>query len=215
MVAAQASDEPYVVALRFAAADIPVFPVWWPDNGACACASPQCGSPGKHPLTDRGCRDATTDAAQMERWKRLWPEANWGAATGGYTVLDADSPGAHAAFAEAEEPAGLIVTSGGGGGHHWFSQECGRPSAKMLGAALDYDVRTGSGAYVLLPGSRHVTGNLYEVEAGSVEDIGPAPDWVRWLGEGIKSGGHAFIKLAAPLVASRWPSQAVIVVEIV
>ncbi|HLL07901.1 MAG TPA: bifunctional DNA primase/polymerase [Nocardioidaceae bacterium] len=181
----------YEWALQFAAAGIAVFPVYWPDDGQCACGRPDCGNPAKHPLTSRGVKDATTELERIERWSRMWPLANWAAATDGYTVLDADSAEAHGAFADAEESAGFIVATGRGGGHHWFRGEHGKPGAKSLGSALDYDVRTGGGAYVLLPGSRHVNGRVYQLERGAIEEIGPAPAWVTWLSEGIRAGGRA------------------------
>jgi hypothetical protein len=136
-------------------------------------------------------RDATTDEAQIQRWSRQWPKANWAAAADGYTVLDADSADAHLAFSDAHEPAGLIVGTGGGGGHHWFRGEHGKSCAKVLGSALDYDVRAGAGAYVLLPGSRHVNGRVYRVERGDPAGIGAAPEWAVWLAEGISRGGRA------------------------
>jgi Bifunctional DNA primase/polymerase, N-terminal len=150
-------------ALRFAAAGMPVFPIYWPDAGNCACRHPECSSPAKHPLVPHGVKDATTGSDQIDRWAGLWPAANWAAATGGYTVLDADTLEAHAAFSDAPEPARLIVETGGGGGHHWFRTEHGKSGARTLGDALAYDVRTGRGAYVLLPGSRHITGQEYRI----------------------------------------------------
>jgi len=37
-------------ALKYATRGWPVFPLWWPENGGCACGKPDCSKPGKHPL---------------------------------------------------------------------------------------------------------------------------------------------------------------------
>ena len=36
-------------AVAYAGRGIPVLPLWWVNDGACACMSAACSSPGKHP----------------------------------------------------------------------------------------------------------------------------------------------------------------------
>ena len=49
-------------ALQFAQEGWPVLPVHIVDErGRCSCGKPDCHSPGKHPATPHGWRDATTD----------------------------------------------------------------------------------------------------------------------------------------------------------
>src|SRR5262245_49991368 len=54
-------------ALSYAARGWPVFP---------------CRPRAKEPLTQHGCKDATTDPHQITQWWTRWPEANIGIATG-------------------------------------------------------------------------------------------------------------------------------------
>jgi hypothetical protein len=82
-------------ALDYAGDGMPVFPLTWTDAaGRCSCGVPRCPSPGKHPLTPHGFKDATTDARLIEDWWRNWPRANIGIPTGptsGLYVVDIDS----------------------------------------------------------------------------------------------------------------------------
>lgn len=60
-----------------------VFPLHSTDDaGMCSCGNAECGGPGKHPRTSRGCLDASTDAAQIRAWWERWSDANVGIATG-------------------------------------------------------------------------------------------------------------------------------------
>ena len=69
-----------------------VFPCWSFANGGCACGNAQCGNIAKHPATRHGCKDATTDEAQIRRWvSESNGRYNWAIATGnGFGVLDID-----------------------------------------------------------------------------------------------------------------------------
>ena len=51
-------------------------------DGGCTCGNPGCGSPGKHPRTQHGVKDATTDEKLIRTWWSRWPDANVGVATG-------------------------------------------------------------------------------------------------------------------------------------
>src|SRR5258705_14017677 len=57
---------------------------------ACSCGK-NCNSPGKHPRTRGGFKDASDDPAQIRRWWSKWPDANIALATGsGLVVIDVD-----------------------------------------------------------------------------------------------------------------------------
>ena len=63
------------------AAVLPLFGVT--KDGHCACKDgKECNRPGKHPKTESGVRDATTDAAQITAWWTKWPNANIGVVPG-------------------------------------------------------------------------------------------------------------------------------------
>ena len=52
-----------------------VFPCWSFANGGCTCSNAQCNNIAKHPATRHGCKDATTDEAQIRRWVTEYPTA--------------------------------------------------------------------------------------------------------------------------------------------
>jgi hypothetical protein len=117
-------------ALGYAAWGVPVYPVHWPHSDAAgaglACSCPRgryCDRPAKHPLVRHGVQDATTQAAQLERWWQRWPHANIGLATGVvFDALDIDGPSGLAALRQLAGAVGLrlpgpLVATGGGGWH--------------------------------------------------------------------------------------------------
>ena len=82
-----------VLALRYAAAGWLVLPVQSVVNGGCTCGGSGCSSPGKHPKTPRGFKDATKDAEQIMQWFFARSCPNLGIRTGlesGLVVLDID-----------------------------------------------------------------------------------------------------------------------------
>jgi len=70
-------------ALRYAALGLSVVPVHSiKGDGWCSCRDGKsCTSPGKHPRTPHGIRDATCDPTEIERFWSKWPDANIGIAT--------------------------------------------------------------------------------------------------------------------------------------
>ena len=83
-------------ALNYAERGLAVFPCHFMRNGKCSCGKADCTSPGKHPITQRGCLDATTDTDRVREWWRVNPRANIGMATGeasGVWVLDVEATG--------------------------------------------------------------------------------------------------------------------------
>ena len=151
-------------------------------GGGCSCRRPDCASPGKHPRTRRGLRDASTDPDVVWQWWRRWPAANIGVRTGAVSelvVIDID-PGhggldsIRALHREHQLPEGLRVRTGSGGWHLYFAHPGGvvRNSASTtLGPGVD--VR-GDGGYVIAPPSRHPSGGLYWWRGRF--DIPPLPD---------------------------------------
>lgn len=82
-------------AVEYVAHGKAIFPVWTvgPD-GKCACGDPNCESPGKHPMTKNGFKDAEASKEMVKDWwgpQGLKP--NIGMVTGaesGIVVLDSD-----------------------------------------------------------------------------------------------------------------------------
>lgn len=184
-------------AIDYAQKELKVFPLHSiDDTGTCTCKRADCGSPGKHPRTKNGVKDATTDAEQIAAWWTKWPDANVGIATGeGLLVLDVDTK--HNGLETIEEieetegpmPDTAMVLTGGGGKHYYFylpaAQREGIKNA--VGIARGLDTRY-TGGYVVAPPSRHVSGRTYEWEASSPLDSGYTPP-PKWLVQAIL--GHA------------------------
>ncbi len=162
-------DRPLAAALRYAARGWPVLPCHHITGDGCSCRRPDCSSPGKHPRTPTGFREASSSATQIRQWWRRWPHANIGIRTGapsGLVVLDVD-PG-HGGVDTLRSlikqhgplPRGLRARTGSGGWHLYFAHP-GTPvpnSAGRLGPGLD--VR-GDGGYVIAPPSDHRSGGTY------------------------------------------------------
>jgi len=183
-------------ALEYALKDLRVFPLHSIDEaGACTCGKADCGSPGKHPRTKNGVKDATTDVEQIAAWWAKWPDANVGIATGnGLLVLDVDTK--HDGIktieqmeeAEGPMPETAMVLTGGGGRHYYFylppDKREGVKNAVGIGRGLDLRF---DGGYVVAPPSRHVSGRTYEWEASSELSTGYTLPPV-WLLRAIHNG---------------------------
>ena len=144
-------------------------------------------SPGKHPLTTNGVKDATT---VPEAIKGLWegrPQANVGICTGresGITVLDVDPRnGGSDSLAQlitqyGELPETLVCGTGGGGLHFYFQHpEQFQLKGKVPGYA-GLDIKS-DGGYVVAPPSRHHSGGVYRwLSDWRTTNIAPVPEWL-------------------------------------
>lgn len=189
-------------ALRLARAGFEVFPLHHiKPNGRCSCGEAEC-SPGKHPLTKNGVKDATTDPEQIERWWTKHPNANIGGRIGlTRLVVDIDdgprttSTGkkivkhGKASLADLEKrfgklPPTLSQTTGSGSRHLFFATPADARSAGLLGDNKDIDIQRGN-KYVVLPPSNHISGRNYRWNDIDPNDLtfeldvlAPAPQWV-------------------------------------
>ena len=173
-----------------------------------------CKPKDKAPSTAHGCKDATTDPAQIAAWWDGTYLYNVGIATGGgLVVLDVDIN--HAAgkygdktLAELEREHGPLpdtwmCLTGGGGVHYYFA--CDDPALTVgTGFAPGLDYR-GAGGYVIAPPSTHENGREYEWEAahtpagtGAVP-LAPLPDWLHSLMlKGRETATEAHTEVTAP-----------------
>lgn len=179
-------------ALAYAARGWWVLPLHSGTAARCSCsAGPACRSPGKHPRTARGSKDATTDQHQIERWCTASAGANVGIATGrasGLLVLDIDPRNGGTATLERLEwelgalPHTVEVFTGGRGLHLYFVAPAIARARGSLGRGIDVKFE---GGYVVAPPSRHASGRLYEWANGRSPCDAPLaalPDaWVRAL----------------------------------
>ncbi|WP_163351830.1 bifunctional DNA primase/polymerase [Desulfovibrio sp. JC010] len=163
-------------ALYYAKQGIPVFP----------CT-------GKRPCVSGGFKSATTDANQITRWWQQFPQANIGSPTGANSfVLDIDPPHGEESLAELERqnsllPETLTQRTGSGGRHLFFMKPAEieiRNSASKISKGLDI---RGSGGYIILPPSIHVSGNPYQWINES--PLAEAPTWlIELISSGARSG---------------------------
>lgn len=158
--------------------------------GGCSCGLPAhkgtCESPGKHPATARGFKDASNEEPKIRAlWEGAPAEANIAVATGnGIFVVDCDiKPGidGRASLAELEAkhgalPPTLTARTGSGGLHLYFRYTGGaiNNSASKLGAGIDI---RGDGGYVVCPNSKHKSGRRYEW----IDELTPIADAPEWL----------------------------------
>lgn len=182
------SDSPCLLAaLDYAAQGRLVMPLHTVTAGICSCGRSDCTSPGKHPRTAHGLKDASRDPAAIRGWWKKWPDANVGITTGaasGLLVLDVDGAEGEQSLIDLAQrgftlPDGYSVRTGSGGQHIYFVYPQGqdiRNSASKIGPGLDI---RGEGGYVVAPPS---LGRLqpYEV-AESATDPAPCPEWLLTL----------------------------------
>lgn len=165
-------------ALQYARRGWHVFPVHEMNGpGACSCGK-ACSTPGKHPRTQHGFKDATRDEAAITTWWTQWPNANIGIATGpsDLLVLDVDPKNGGTTSLEAllkqlgDAVMDTVRCKTGGDGLHVYYARGGRDitiSAGKLGAGLD--IRA-NGGYVVAPPSNHASGNSYAWVPGHFPD---------------------------------------------
>ncbi|WP_326630801.1 MULTISPECIES: bifunctional DNA primase/polymerase [unclassified Streptomyces] len=75
--------------LAVAEAGMPIAPAAHPVGYRCSCERIGCPTPARHPISFAWQTQSTTDSAQIERWARSQPQANFITATGMiHDVLD-------------------------------------------------------------------------------------------------------------------------------
>lgn len=147
-------------ALRYAHLGLAVFPV---------------KEKGKAPATPHGCKDATTDALQIETWWNINPQYNIGIATGsrsgGLVVIDLDideekGKNGYEILKEWQKEHGDLpetwISITGNGGYHYFYRDTAANKNKV-DLYDGIDIR-GEGGYIVAPPSIHPNGHTYEWE---------------------------------------------------
>ena len=148
-----------------------VFPCYSIVRGRCGCSKGiSCTSPGKHPRTHNGVKDATTDTETIRGWKQRWPDSNWALACGrvsGVVVIDIDPRnGGYSSMDDFEADrldGALPVTrrsSTGSGGKHLFFKYPSDTIGNRTNWLKGVDVKS-DGGYVILPESNHISGGVY------------------------------------------------------
>jgi putative DNA primase/helicase len=184
-----------------------VFPVHSIRGGHCSCKELNCKDAGKHPRTQHGVHDASSDTTTIERWWIQWPDANIGLATGspsGVDVLDVDprSFGDETLWdlerKHGDLPQTVTSLTGGGGAHLYFKHVPGLKNLNgAIGEGLDFKT---TGGYVVLPPSQHVSGRPYMWEGASRPNEVPVVDPPGWLFEIARSATTSTTASGVPKV---------------
>lgn len=173
----------------------------------CDCRKQDCTSPAKHPRTQHGLDDATTDLAQIAKWWQFWPAANIGVATGpdsGIVVVDIDPRhGGTESWVnlreehgyEHEGPACLT----GGGGLHLYFQHPGTKIRNSSGEVAEGIDIKGDRGYVVAPPSVHAAGTSYSWIEGYAPWERALPPIPGWLLELMRKAPEAAGLGAAPI----------------
>ncbi|GHB04174.1 bifunctional DNA primase/polymerase [Streptomyces termitum] len=175
--------------LAVAAAGLPLAPAAHPVGYSCSCERIGCPTPARHPVSFAWQTQSTTDRAQIERWARNEPRANFVTATGMvHDVLDVPLAAGRAALERlladgvevgpvAESPDG----TGDDGRMLFFTATRGTPEDEDEWWPCELDCHPETmdehpglrwhcrGSYVLVPPAR-LPGD---------EDDQPAVSWVR------------------------------------
>jgi putative DNA primase/helicase len=154
-------------ALAMARRGLHISPLAWlthSADGKLVCACPKgtaCKSPGKHPRTENGQHDATTDERTIRAWWAKWPTANIGLplAPNNLIAFDIDTPEGHATLAELEHEYGLCTArqKSGSGNLHVLAR---KPPHKIRGHYRGITLRGDN--YIVVAPSLHRSGGRYE-----------------------------------------------------
>ena len=148
----------------------PVLPLHDIEGRRCSCGDLNCRSPGKHPRSQHGVKDASDDPQQINDWWGRCPGANIGIATGAVSnlvVVDIDPRnGGYESYAQLKlDLPGVFTTellevrSGSGGTHLYFQHPGGHVPCRA-NVRLGIDVRA-DGGYIIGPPSFHISGARY------------------------------------------------------
>ena len=166
-----------------------VHPLFGIVNGACECRREQCETPGKHPRLKSYYEKSTRDPRVIKLLWAQFPLANVGGAPGkksGVNVLDIDPRnGGDISFELLERKYGSVPDTveafTGSGGRHLYFRHDGHDLSNTAGVLEPgLDIRS-TGGNVVLPGSLHISGRIYEYEVThSPEDVEFAlmPSWL-------------------------------------
>lgn len=170
-------------AVGYAAQGFAVIPLHSPQNGRCSCGRENCGSVGKHPKTEHGVKDASTDVGQIQEWWGRWPDANVGLAMGGEAwALDVDGDAGRASLAKLEHEHGPLPETAhqktGGDGEHFLFKLNGDPIPNRTKCLPGLDTR-GAGGFIVVAPSIHASGDRYSwVTAPGEIELPEAPKWL-------------------------------------
>ncbi|TIL31700.1 AAA family ATPase [Mesorhizobium sp.] len=154
------SSNPYTAACAYIDAGMSVLVTHGMNQHAkCTCGEEDCGSPGKHPISEffpKGVHSATRSKAKMKRALNKFPDANIAASLAGLTIVDTDGSEGEGQIQTLNLPETACVKTKRGS-HRYYMGELPGGSIK----ASQLDILTGATRYAMLPPSVHETGFEY------------------------------------------------------
>jgi len=180
-------------ALAYASLGWAVVPLHEPTAHGCTCyAGPECRTAGKHPRTEHGVREASTDADAIVRWWTRWPTANVGIATGlpsGVVVLDLDPRNGSEETIETFAGLGQTLSptvealTGGGGSHRFYRHPRLAAGLEVWNTTIGAGVEVkATGLLVVAEPSLHPSGRRYawETSAHPLDgtELAELPTWI-------------------------------------
>lgn len=161
---AMQSKDLKTAALAYAEFGLPVLPIYGVDeDGECLCGKRDCDTIGKHPIISGGFKNATSDIEQVDEWWSEHPQANIGSPlVQGLFVLDFDGEKGQKSFEKLGLEGFETLRAKSGKGFHLYTHS----NLKVRNGAMSgLDIRGGGeGGYIIMPPSRHATGNRYKWE---------------------------------------------------
>ena len=191
-------------ALYYARLGWQVFPAHSIKNSICNCGKADCTSPGKHPRTRNGLKDATTDHSVILKWWNKSPDSNIAIRTGkesGLVVLDIDTKTNGFSSLEALQntfdqlPETLTSITGSGGNHICFAHP-GLPIKNTVNLIEGIDFR-GDNGYIIAPPSLHICGNRYSW-VNLDTPLSDAPEWLIRLINGTGATTSQDVQIIIP-----------------
>lgn len=166
-----------------------ILPIHGIHEGQCECGR-DCNSPGKHPKTRHGLKDATANPEQIAAWENQWRKGSFAVRTGpesGIVVIDVDKKNdglqSWSQLLEDNPEVFTVTAISGGGGRHYYFEHPGVPIQNSRGrVGMGIDVR-GDNGYILLPESTHLEGRYMWADGMSPADVElmPLPAWLQEL----------------------------------
>lgn len=182
-----------------------IIPVYSVKGGNCACGRAGCPAAGKHPMLNdwkRFQNDRVTHE-QLDEWIEQYPDSNYAVITGKISdlvVVDVDGEAGKKSFKEhIDEFPSTLISKTGKGYHLYYKYPMDQNRVRnAVGIYEGIDIRA-DGGYVLIPPSKHVSGNQYEwVNKNPVvtykpiiidrQEAGLTTEWADILSNGAEEG---------------------------
>ena len=176
-------------ALKYLAMGFKIQPIHWINDGQCSCGHSDCKTPGKHPLTHAGYKDASAAECQVRIWLNKWPQCNIGLTMGQIVdgkrliALDIDPRnGGDDGLSELISEKGPLPDTAtqltqSGGLHYlfWAPPEAGFPGLLKPGVEVKYVNHINVYPSVGLSGAYQWEGSADLLDGFPIAD---APDWL-------------------------------------